>query len=127
MAVVHQNEEEEEETVFEKKKNMAVVPTTLATFESLTFPLVQEVVLLADFQCKRCQDRVADILSRLNGEAESVEFSLTEKKVTVTLNRRHDPRTAKMPENELQNNGIYKNNPSNKFSLVKRMFSSSSS
>lgn len=61
------------------------------------------------------------------GEAESVEFSLTEKKVTVTLNRRHDPRTAKMPENELQNNGIYKNNPSNKFSLVKRMFSSSSS
>lgn len=40
MAVVHQNEEEEEETIFEKTKNMGVVPTTLATFESLTFPLV---------------------------------------------------------------------------------------
>nr|GEW69497.1 RNA-directed DNA polymerase, eukaryota [Tanacetum cinerariifolium] len=70
-------------------KKMAIVPTTLAAFESLTFPLVQEVVLLADFQCKRCQDRVADIVSRLNGEADSVEISLMEKKVTITLTRKH--------------------------------------
>ncbi|KAI3763867.1 hypothetical protein L2E82_13865 [Cichorium intybus] len=124
MAIVHQNEEEKE-AEFQKTNNMAIVPTTLATIESLTFPLVQEVVLLADFQCKRCQDRVADILSRLNGEAESVEFSLSEKKVTLTLNRRHS-RTAKMPEKEIQNNAIYKN-PANKLSLVKRMFSSSTS
>ncbi|KAL4586599.1 hypothetical protein LXL04_011237 [Taraxacum kok-saghyz] len=115
MAVNHQNEEEDEKTH---------IKTTLATIESLTIPLVQEVVLLADFQCKRCQDRVADILTRLNGEAESVEFSLMEKKVTVTLNRRHQS-AAKMTETELQKNAIYRN-PPNKISLVKRMFSSSS-
>nr|GEY51620.1 putative heavy metal-associated domain, HMA [Tanacetum cinerariifolium] len=64
MAIIGQNEDQNDVKFACKKMN--IVPTTLATFESLTFPLVQEVVLLADFQCERCQDRVADILSRLN-------------------------------------------------------------
>ncbi|XP_076906340.1 uncharacterized protein LOC143562418 [Bidens hawaiensis] len=116
MAVNDQNEEDEE-------LKLAIVPTTLATIESLTFPLVQEVVLLADFRCKNCQDRVADIVSRLNGEVESMEFSLMEKRVTLTMTRR-DQKVADMSENELQHATIYKNR-ANKFSLVKRIFHSS--
>ncbi|KAM0016781.1 hypothetical protein Hdeb2414_s0028g00700461 [Helianthus debilis subsp. tardiflorus] len=65
MVVNDQNEEDDMET--EKKNKLAIVPTTLATIESLTFPLVQEVVVSADIRCKNCQDRVAHIVSRLNG------------------------------------------------------------
>nr|XP_043626765.1 heavy metal-associated isoprenylated plant protein 45-like isoform X2 [Erigeron canadensis] len=120
MAILDQNEEEKE---VEFDKMAIIVPTTLATIESLTFPLVQEVVLLADFRCKRCQDRVADIVSRLDGEAESMEISLKEKKVTITLSRRH-PKVLKMLENELQSVTMYKS-PANKCSIVRKMFHSS--
>ncbi|GJS74417.1 hypothetical protein Tco_0707258 [Tanacetum coccineum] len=65
MAAFEHNEEESEP---EKSKKLAKVPTTLASIESLTFPLVHEVVLLADYRCTMCQDRVADIVSRLNGK-----------------------------------------------------------
>ncbi|GFQ06963.1 hypothetical protein PHJA_002840400 [Phtheirospermum japonicum] len=41
---------------------------TLAAVESLAVPLVQEVVFLADFGCARCQERVAEILSKMNGK-----------------------------------------------------------
>nr|GEZ13887.1 ubiquitin receptor RAD23d-like [Tanacetum cinerariifolium] len=64
MAAFEHNEEEEPEP--EKSKKLAKVPITLASIESLTFPLVHEVVLLADYRCQMCQDRVADIVSRLN-------------------------------------------------------------
>ncbi|XP_076908108.1 uncharacterized protein LOC143564846 [Bidens hawaiensis] len=114
-----------DEEVELEDNNSAIVPTTLATIESLTFPLVQEVVLLADFKCKSCQDRVANIVSKLNGEAESLEISLMEKKVTITLSRRH-LKGGKMLENELQPVSIYKNR-ANKFSLMKNIFCSSSS
>ncbi|KAI3744319.1 hypothetical protein L1987_57398 [Smallanthus sonchifolius] len=122
MAAIGQNEEDEE--VEFEKNNLTIVPTTLATIESLTFPLVQEVVLLADFRCKNCQDRVADIVSRLNGETESMEISLMEKKVTITLSSRHTKR-AKMSENKVQPVASYKNR-ANKFSLMKSLFCSSS-
>ncbi|KAI7756662.1 hypothetical protein M8C21_012220 [Ambrosia artemisiifolia] len=117
--------DENEEVEIQKKNKLAIVPTTLATIESLTFPIVQEVVVSADIRCKNCQDRVADIVSRLNGEAESIEISLMEKKVTLTLTRRH-PKVAKMPENELRHATSYKSRP-NKSSLVKRIFRSPSS
>ncbi|KAL8268888.1 hypothetical protein R6Q59_002686 [Mikania micrantha] len=123
MAVIDKNDEDEE-LEFEKD-NLAIVPTTLATIESLTIPLVQEVVLLADFRCKSCQDRVAHIVSKLNGEADSMEINLMEKKVTITLSRRHTNR-AKMSEYELQPFTIYRNQK-NKFSLMKRIFCSTSS
>ncbi|XP_071735650.1 uncharacterized protein [Rutidosis leptorrhynchoides] len=124
MAIVDQNEDDEEEHEHENANNMTVVPTTLASFESLTFPLVQEIVLLADFRCKKCQDRVANIVDKLEGEEESVEISLLEKKVTITLTRRH-PRAPEMPKNKLQATTLYKN-PTNKVSLVRKMFHSSS-
>ncbi|KAG8366597.1 hypothetical protein BUALT_Bualt17G0096400 [Buddleja alternifolia] len=41
--------------------------TTLAAIESLAIPLVQEVVFLADFRCAKCQQRVAQIMSKMNG------------------------------------------------------------
>ncbi|PWA97354.1 hypothetical protein CTI12_AA025590 [Artemisia annua] len=75
MAAFEHNEEEEPEP--EKSKNLVKVATTLASVECLTFPLVQEVVLLADYQCKMCQDRVADIVSRLNvGPIKDIESGL---------------------------------------------------
>ncbi|MFS8021819.1 putative heavy-metal-associated, heavy metal-associated domain superfamily [Helianthus anomalus] len=122
MVVNDQNEEDDVET--EKKNKLGIVPTTLATIESLTFPLVQEVVVSADIRCKNCQDRVAHIVSRLNGEAESMEISLKEKKVILTMTRRH-PKATKMSENERRHATIYKNR-ANKSSLVKRIFHSSS-
>ncbi|KAL8120895.1 uncharacterized protein LOC141724957 [Apium graveolens] len=68
-------------------KNPNSVPysrVTLASVESLSLPLVQEVVLLADFGCKGCQERVADIMSRMNGITESVVISVMDNKVTIT-------------------------------------------
>ncbi|PIN05949.1 hypothetical protein CDL12_21496 [Handroanthus impetiginosus] len=58
--------------------------TTLAAIESLALPLVQEVVFLADFRCPKCQQRVAEIMSKMNGETQSVVISVLEKKVTLT-------------------------------------------
>ncbi|KAK9074488.1 hypothetical protein SSX86_007086 [Deinandra increscens subsp. villosa] len=118
MCVNDQNEEKE----LEKQKKML---TTLATIESLTFPLVQEVVLLADFRCKACQDRVAHIISRLNDETESMEISFKEKKITLTLTRRH-PKVSKTPKNNPRNAKIRKIR-AKKSSLVKRIFCSFSS
>ncbi|GER28495.1 heavy metal transport/detoxification superfamily protein [Striga asiatica] len=57
---------------------------TLASVESLAVPLVQEVVFLADFRCSRCQERVAQILAKMDGETQSVMISVVEKKVTLT-------------------------------------------
>ncbi|XP_052185935.1 uncharacterized protein LOC127797254 [Diospyros lotus] len=65
-------------------KTSLLSQTSLASMESLSMPLVQEVVLLADFQCSECQRRVADIISRMNGETESVVVSVLEKKVILT-------------------------------------------
>ncbi|PSR88264.1 Polycystic kidney disease [Actinidia chinensis var. chinensis] len=72
-------------TVRNKRSNRLLIPrTSLASVESLTMPLIHEVVLLADFQCEECQKRVADIVSRINGETESVVVSVLEKEVTLT-------------------------------------------
>lgn len=59
------------------------------------------------------------------GEVESLEISLMEKKVTIMLSRRLTKRV-KLSENELQPVAMYKNRL-NKFSLMKRIFCSSSS
>lgn len=37
---------------------------------------MQEVVFLADFRCPRCQQRVAEIMAKMNGEAYSTSFLL---------------------------------------------------
>ncbi|GMH01881.1 hypothetical protein Nepgr_003720 [Nepenthes gracilis] len=67
-------------------KNKQTLPppkTSLAFIESLTMPLVQEVVISADVNCKECQKRVTDVISRMT-DTESVEVDVLEKKVTVT-------------------------------------------
>nr|GMD80453.1 NADH-ubiquinone oxidoreductase [Ipomoea batatas] len=66
------------------KKPIIIPKVTLASIESLAIPLVQEVVFLADYRCARCQKRVAEVMSKMNGETESVVVSVLEKKITVT-------------------------------------------
>ncbi|KAL2509645.1 heavy metal-associated isoprenylated plant protein 5 [Forsythia ovata] len=57
--------------------------TTLATIESLAVPIEQELVFLADFRCSGCQQRVTEIVSKINEEIQSVVVSVFEKKVTL--------------------------------------------
>ncbi|XP_045819099.1 uncharacterized protein LOC123911673 [Trifolium pratense] len=61
------------------------IGTSLASMESLSMPLVQEVVLSADMQCEKCQKRVIDVITKMNVETESVEVDVLEKKVTLTF------------------------------------------
>ncbi|KAK1389967.1 Heavy metal-associated domain containing protein [Heracleum sosnowskyi] len=86
MSLLHKTKTDDELTNI-GLKNPSNVPysrITLASVESLTLPLIQEVVLLADFRCKGCQERVADIMSRMNGVTESVVISVMDNKVTLT-------------------------------------------
>ncbi|KAF3431834.1 hypothetical protein FNV43_RR26570 [Rhamnella rubrinervis] len=66
-----------------KSKSLLPPGTSLASVESLSMPVVQEIVLSADIRCCRCQKRVADIMSRMS-ETESIEVNVLEKKVTLT-------------------------------------------
>ncbi|KAI7727493.1 hypothetical protein M8C21_001509 [Ambrosia artemisiifolia] len=103
-AFKHKEEEEQE-----KSNNLVKVPpATLASIESLTFPLVQEVVILADYRCKLCKDKVADIVSKLKGDMESMEMMITEKKVIITFAGRYS-KAIKTHGKKLQVFGIYKN------------------
>ncbi|XP_073148222.1 uncharacterized protein [Henckelia pumila] len=100
-------------------KGGAPPQTTLAAIESLAVPLVQEVVFLADFRCSKCQQRVAEIMSRLNGETQSVMISVLEKKVTLSC--------IYQPADKLLRQKLtsaYRNSRS-KLSLVARLFMSS--
>ncbi|XP_021814358.1 uncharacterized protein LOC110757118 isoform X1 [Prunus avium] len=94
---------------------------SLASAESLSMPLFQEVVLSADIGCTECQERLADMMSKL-GEIESVVVNALEKKVTLICRY---PRVAKVPAGRLVA-AVYRN-PLNKFALIKRIFRSSSS
>ncbi|XP_020538094.1 uncharacterized protein LOC105642011 isoform X4 [Jatropha curcas] len=55
---------------FKKPKSMLLPLTSLASVESLSVPLVQEVVLSADIRCTECQKKVAEIISRMNDVCE---------------------------------------------------------
>ncbi|GAV59197.1 hypothetical protein CFOL_v3_02728 [Cephalotus follicularis] len=95
-------------------KNILPV-TSLASVESLTMPLVQEVVLLADIRCAMCQKRLDDIMSRFK-ETESVLVDVLEKKVTLTC------RYVKVPTQQVAT--VYRN-PLGKIAMIKRIFRSS--
>ncbi|XP_019434183.1 PREDICTED: uncharacterized protein LOC109359115 isoform X6 [Lupinus angustifolius] len=58
--------------------------TSLASMESLSLPMVQEVVLSADMQCEKCLKRITDIIAKMN-ETESVVLNVLEEKVTLTF------------------------------------------
>ncbi|XP_019253261.1 PREDICTED: uncharacterized protein LOC109232063 isoform X2 [Nicotiana attenuata] len=97
----------------DRKKNRlsANSRVTLASIESLSVPL--EIVFLADYRCTKCQQRVAEVMSRMNGETESVLISVLEKKVTLTCNFSKG-RVASIC-----------GNPFNRFTFLMRMFLSS--
>ncbi|KAI3467109.1 hypothetical protein Pfo_023772 [Paulownia fortunei] len=92
---------------------------TLAAIESLVVPLVQEVVFLADFRCARCQQRVAEMMSKMNGETQSVMISVLEKKVTLTCTY---PNADTLPGRQVAS--VHRSSWS-KVSLIVRLFRSS--
>ncbi|KAM1299806.1 hypothetical protein ACFX2H_011067 [Malus domestica] len=66
-----------------KSQSFSLSPaTSLASAESLSMPLLQEVVLSADVSCSDCQKRLSDIMSKM-GEVESVVVNVSEKRVTL--------------------------------------------
>ncbi|KAK2635829.1 hypothetical protein Ddye_030621 [Dipteronia dyeriana] len=101
-----------------KQKQSLISATSLASVESLSMPLVQEVVLSADIRCAVCQKRVADIMSRLN-ETESVLVNVLEKKVILTCRY---PSVVEVSTRQVA--AIYRN-PLSKIATIKRLFRSS--
>ncbi|XP_010415487.1 PREDICTED: uncharacterized protein LOC104701493 [Camelina sativa] len=68
--------------------------TSLASVASLSMPLIQEIVLSADIRCSDCQEKVADIMSRMI-ETYSILVSVLEKRVTLTCTYSGDRRVSK--------------------------------
>ncbi|KAK4850362.1 hypothetical protein QYF36_006086 [Acer negundo] len=101
-----------------KQKQSLISATSLASVESLSMPLVHEVVLSADIRCAECQKRVADIMSRLN-DTESVLVNTLEKKVTLTCRY---PGVVEVSTRHVA--AIYRN-PLSKIATIKRLFRSS--
>ncbi|KAM3691414.1 hypothetical protein ACB098_08G013300 [Castanea mollissima] len=99
-----------------KSKSLLLSGTSLASVESLSMPLVQEVVISADIRCSDCQKRVADMMSRMN---ESVVVNLLEKKVTLTC------RYANVGKASSQQVAAIYRNPFGKVAMIKRIFRSS--
>ncbi|KAK9903810.1 hypothetical protein M0R45_000918 [Rubus argutus] len=104
-----------------KSKSLSPSGTSLASVESLSMPLFQEVVLSADVRCTGCQNRLADMMSKL-GEIESVVVNASEKSVTLVC--RYPSTAAKVPSRLVP---ALHRNPLNKFALIKRILRSSSS
>ncbi|PNX97753.1 hypothetical protein L195_g020986, partial [Trifolium pratense] len=60
------SEKKVQKTGIKVSKSFPLSGTSLASLESLSLPLVQEVVLSADMQCESCQKRVSDIITKMN-------------------------------------------------------------
>ncbi|XP_058775354.1 uncharacterized protein LOC131649619 isoform X2 [Vicia villosa] len=99
-------------------KDFPLIETSLASMESLTMPMVQEVVVSADMQCEECQKRVIDIITKMN-ETESVEVNVLEKKVTLAFRL---PTGAKGVARQII---PINKNPLPKVSIINRLFRSS--
>ncbi|XP_043716897.1 uncharacterized protein LOC122664925 isoform X2 [Telopea speciosissima] len=67
-----------------KSKKLLLSRSSLASIESLSVPLIQEVVLSADLGCKNCQKRVAHAISLMDLTTDSMVVDILEKKVTLT-------------------------------------------
>ncbi|KAG8475679.1 hypothetical protein CXB51_032400 [Gossypium anomalum] len=52
---------------FNNPRSFLLPGSSLASVESLSMPLVHEAVYSADIRCAECQMRIADIISRMNG------------------------------------------------------------
>ncbi|XP_030485235.1 uncharacterized protein LOC115701558 isoform X1 [Cannabis sativa] len=93
--------------------------SSLASIESLSLPLVQEIVLNADIGCSECQKRIAEIMSRMS-ETESVVVNVLDKKVTLTC--RYPMNVSKVPGRQVP--ALHRNSL-NKMALLRRIFKSS--
>ncbi|XP_010511866.1 PREDICTED: uncharacterized protein LOC104787907 [Camelina sativa] len=93
MAILSEIVEEELGTSLRSKLSRTS-GTSLASVASLSMPLIQEIVLSADIRCSDCQEKVADIMSRMI-ETYSILVSVLEKKVTLTCTYSGDRRVSK--------------------------------
>ncbi|KAJ8760773.1 hypothetical protein K2173_018885 [Erythroxylum novogranatense] len=114
MALANKPKKELSRIGFKKSKSMLLAGTSLASIESLSMPLVQEVVLSADIRCAECQKRIAEIMSRMN-ETESVLVNVLEKKVTLTCT------SPGLKVTSRQVAAVYRN-PLRKMALIKWIF-----
>ncbi|XP_057424944.1 uncharacterized protein LOC130718375 isoform X2 [Lotus japonicus] len=108
-------------------KSFPLSGTSLASLESLSLPLLQEVVLSADMQCEQCQKRVADIITKMN-ETESVVVNVLEKKVILTFRLPADTKVisqSQTPINRTQITPINNRTLPPKVAVIKRIFGSS--
>ncbi|XP_057447865.1 uncharacterized protein LOC130739560 [Lotus japonicus] len=96
------------------------IGSSLASMESLSMPLVQEVVLSADMQCEKCQKRVTDIITKMNVETESVVVNVLEKQVTLTF---RFPTVGEVISKQITR--INRNPLPKKVAIIKRIFRSS--
>ncbi|PON59546.1 Heavy metal-associated domain containing protein [Parasponia andersonii] len=101
-------------------ERLLVHGTSLASVESLSLPLVQEIVLSADIGCSECQKRIAEIMSRMS-ETESVVVNVLDKKVTLTC--RYPINVAKVPARQVP--AVHRNSI-NKMAMLRRIFKPSS-
>jgi len=118
MSLVDQQKKGLSGTGIRKSESFLLSETSLASLESLTMPLVQEVVLSADIRCAECQKRVADIMARMNG-TDSVVVNVLEKKVTLTS------RYAGIGKSSTQQVAAVYRNPLEKVAMIRRIFRSS--
>ncbi|CAL0315322.1 unnamed protein product [Lupinus luteus] len=120
MAFEDDAEKELHEVGIKISKGFSLSGTSLASMESLSLPLVQEVVLSADMQCEKCIKRITDIITKMNMETESMVVNVLEKKVTLTF------RLSKVGKAITQKITHINKNPLPKVAITKRIFGSSS-
>ncbi|KAF8108246.1 hypothetical protein N665_0112s0003 [Sinapis alba] len=85
----------EKELVASPRSKLSITSeSSLASVASLSMPLIQEIVLSADIKCSDCQEKIADIMSRMI-ETYSILVSVLEKKVTLTCTYSGDRRVSK--------------------------------
>ncbi|XP_048603581.1 uncharacterized protein LOC106442519 isoform X6 [Brassica napus] len=83
----------EQEVVASPRGKLSITSeSSLASVASLSMPL--EIVLSADIKCSDCQEKIADIMSRMI-ETYSILVSVLEKKVTLTCTYSGDRRVSK--------------------------------
>ncbi|KAI4339446.1 hypothetical protein MLD38_024390 [Melastoma candidum] len=126
----HQHDEvikRQSKGMMRKPKGIVHGATSLASIESLSVPLVQEVVLSADMSCAECQKRVADVMSRMN-VTEAVEVYVLEKKVILSCKYPiPTPSTRRRQLVPTTKPTVYRSSnisPLNKIAVIKRMFRS---
>ncbi|TYG41754.1 hypothetical protein ES288_D12G200700v1 [Gossypium darwinii] len=100
---------------FNNPRSFLLPGSSLASVESLSMPLVHEVVYSADIRCAECQMRIADIISRMN-DTDSVLVNVLENKVTLTSRY---PGSTKLGPRQVP--VIYRN-PISTMAMIKKLF-----